>query len=157
MHVTAGLQTWPAALVPSEYTRLQTCAWTGAVELSIVLTSDVRMAQLNATWRGKQGPTDVLSFPMDEGAPAEGFPVRLLGDLIISLDTAQRQAAERGSAPSQACLLHDPISCRSRRVCPQGLLLHAAASKHERQGASIHPMHASSFRWSRGLAATARV
>ena len=84
-----------------------------------MLTSDARMAQLNATWRGKQGPTDVLSFPMDEGASAEGFPVRLLGDLIISLDTAERQAAERGSASCrlppcmQPCLEeHIPMHAR---------------------------------------------
>ena len=66
----------------------------------MVLASDARMAELNRTWRGKEGSTDVLSFPMGAGdANPEGFPLRVLGDLIISLDTAQRQADERGRVP----------------------------------------------------------
>jgi probable rRNA maturation factor len=44
-----------------------------------------RIAQLNAEHRGKRGPTDVLSFPVDEAAPADGVP-RELGDVVICPD-----------------------------------------------------------------------
>ncbi len=67
-------------------------------ELSIVLCDDATMAPLNQQWRGKEGPTDVLSFPQEEGealALPPGMP-RQLGDLVISVDTAARQADELG-------------------------------------------------------------
>jgi probable rRNA maturation factor len=62
-------------------------------ELSILLTDDTTIAELNRSHRGKKGPTDVLAFPMlDDDEPAgAGAPV-LLGDVVISLDTANRQA-----------------------------------------------------------------
>ena len=60
-----------------------------ASQWCIRLTGDVQMRQLNATWRGKSSTTDELSFPQD-GPVAGG----LLGDVVISLDTAQRQADE---------------------------------------------------------------
>lgn len=53
------------------------------------------MRVLNREWRGKDRPTDVLSFAQQEGPG--GAPDGLLGDVVISLDTACRQAAERGS------------------------------------------------------------
>ncbi|RME29080.1 MAG: rRNA maturation RNase YbeY [Deltaproteobacteria bacterium] len=65
-------------------------------ELSVVLCDDATMTPLNAQWRGRSGPTDVLSFPQEEGealALPPGVP-RQLGDLVISVDTARRQAAE---------------------------------------------------------------
>jgi probable rRNA maturation factor len=70
-------------------------------ELSVLLTDDAFIQTLNATHRGKDRPTDVLAFPLDEtqdGAPAleqPGMPARLLGDVVISLDTAERQARAR--------------------------------------------------------------
>ena len=67
----------------------------GPSELSVVLCSDEHIARLNGEWRQKAEATDVLSFPMEQDG-GDGCPVRMLGDLIISLDTAQRQADERG-------------------------------------------------------------
>ncbi len=62
-------------------------------ELSVVLTDDATIQSLNREYRGIDRPTDVLSFAQQEGAaPDEG----ILGDLIISLETARRQAEERG-------------------------------------------------------------
>ena len=58
--------------------------------LSIALVNDARIAQINRDHRGKDKPTDVLSFPLE---PAPGDPERLLGDVVISIDTARRQAA----------------------------------------------------------------
>ena len=57
-------------------------------ELSVALTNDVGIQALNHTWREKDKPTDVLSFPQD----VEG----LLGDLVISVETAAVQATTRG-------------------------------------------------------------
>ena len=59
-------------------------------EVTILLCDDVRMRELNRTFRRKNKATDVLSFPAGENA--EGAA----GDLAISVDTAVRQAAEHG-------------------------------------------------------------
>ena len=67
----------------------------GGMELSIVLTDDTMIQQLNQEYRGIDSSTDVLSFGQQELA---GPGPRVLGDLIISLQTAQRQADERGHA-----------------------------------------------------------
>ena len=62
-------------------------------ELSVSLCDDEAIRALNAEWRGKDAPTDVLSFPQGETPP--GAP-RHLGDVVISVDTAARQAAGLG-------------------------------------------------------------
>ncbi len=64
-----------------------------AAELSVLLTDDARIKELNREHRHKDRPTDVLAFPLDEDA--EGAGPRLLGDVVISLDTAARQARGR--------------------------------------------------------------
>jgi probable rRNA maturation factor len=64
-------------------------------ELSVVLCSDAVIHALNRDWRGRDRPTDVLSFAQGEGEGAR--PEGLLGDVVISVDTAQRQADERGA------------------------------------------------------------
>jgi probable rRNA maturation factor len=68
----------------------------GAHELSVLLTDDAFIQTLNETHRGKDRPTDVLAFAQNEG---EDMPAPmdqgLLGDVVISLDTAERQARAR--------------------------------------------------------------
>ena len=64
-------------------------------ELSIVLTDDRHIQTLNLDFRQKDAPTDVLSFGQMEGVPFVA-PIPILGDLVISLQTAARQAEERG-------------------------------------------------------------
>lgn len=66
-------------------------------ELSIVLTNDEQMHELNKLYRDKDRPTDVLAFAMSEGEFSE-LSIGLLGDVIISVPTAARQARERGAA-----------------------------------------------------------
>jgi len=66
-------------------------------ELSVVLIGDAEMRKLNARYRGKDYPTDVLSFPLDSSGPVP----RLLGDVIISVETARRQARQQGRALEQ--------------------------------------------------------
>jgi len=67
-------------------------------ELSILFTDDEHMAALNQQYRDKEGATDVLSFPMMEDldgktTPALFEPV-MLGDVVVSVDTALRDAEE---------------------------------------------------------------
>ena len=68
-------------------------------ELSILLTDDAGIKVINREHRAKDKPTDVLSFPQCEFtgplAPRPGHDLSVLGDVIISLDTAQRQADQR--------------------------------------------------------------
>ena len=69
-------------------------------EASVVLTDDERIAELNKTYRAVDGPTDVLAFSQREGE--ESFPEEpeenLLGDVVISVETARRQADEHGNS-----------------------------------------------------------
>lgn len=64
-------------------------------ELSIVLIDDEGIAELNQAYRGIAGPTDVLSFSLLEGVHSDHRGA-LLGDVIVSLDTASRQARRGG-------------------------------------------------------------
>lgn len=75
----------------------------GHYEVTVVLTDDEEIRNLNRTWRGKDEPTNVLSFPAgdmpdpeddsDPGAP-HGAPV-LLGDIVIALETTAAEAADK--------------------------------------------------------------
>jgi len=64
-------------------------------ELSVVLTDDRRIETLNRTHRRKAKPTDVLAFPMDPDGAGPSGKIQLFGDVVISLDTAARQARAR--------------------------------------------------------------
>ncbi len=66
-------------------------------ELSVALVDDAEMRELNGAWRGKPRPTDVLAFSMLEGEGTE-HRRRLLGDVVISVETARRQARARHRA-----------------------------------------------------------
>lgn len=65
--------------------------------LSILLVDDEEIRGLNRTWLGKDRPTNVISFAMQEGEGA-GVQADLLGDVVISVETAARDAAEAGVA-----------------------------------------------------------
>ncbi|MBX3206971.1 MAG: rRNA maturation RNase YbeY [Labilithrix sp.] len=64
-------------------------------EVSFLLTDDKRIHQLNKIYRNKDRPTDVLAFAMQEGELAE-LAGGVLGDVIVSVPTAKKQADERG-------------------------------------------------------------
>ena len=66
-----------------------------AAELSVLLTNDAEIHELNRLHRDKDKPTDVLSFPLDETEAPHGGGTRVLGDVVISIDTAARQARGR--------------------------------------------------------------
>lgn len=73
-------------------------------EVSVLLTTDAVVHELNHTYRGHDKPTDVLSFAqrdaVQDAPPMPGLPTipEPLGDVIISVDTAERQAAQFGSS-----------------------------------------------------------
>jgi probable rRNA maturation factor len=66
-------------------------------ELSILLVDDGQIAQLNRQYLGRPGPTNVIAFPMHAGEFADVSPY-LLGDVVISVDTAEREGNESGTA-----------------------------------------------------------
>jgi len=66
-----------------------------AAELSVSLTDDRVIGELNGRYRNKPRATDVLAFPMDGTGPGPSGQIQLLGDVVISLETAGRQARER--------------------------------------------------------------
>jgi probable rRNA maturation factor len=71
----------------------------GSYQVTLVLTGDEEMTTLNRTWRGKDAPTNVLSFPSGEDDAS-----RFLGDVVLAAGTTQREAHE------QAIALEDHVS-----------------------------------------------
>ena len=74
-----------------------------ALEVTILLADDASVRTLNARYRGRDMPTNVLSFP----AEAEALPgeARLLGDIVLAFETCRREAAEQGK-PLSDHLVH---------------------------------------------------
>ena len=91
-------------------------------ELSLTLVDDEDIAALNAGWRGKSAPTDVLSFSLLEGPFAERRGA-LLGEVVIGVDVAARQARKARRT------LDDEVA----RLMIHGLL-HLLGHDHVRQG-----------------------
>ena len=67
------------------------------IEVSVLLTDDESITILNGRYRGIDAPTDVLSFSQHEGDDDFAAEGNLLGDVVVSVETAQRQADERGA------------------------------------------------------------
>ena len=116
-------------------------------ELSLMIVGDGAMRSLNRRYRGKDKPTDVLSFSqLEAGAPAarrrvrraskragaaKAAPARLLGDVVISLDTARRQARA----------INVSVAERMRTLLIHGLL-HLLGYDHELSAAAAKVMFA---------------
>ncbi|MBN1874468.1 MAG: rRNA maturation RNase YbeY [Anaerolineae bacterium] len=85
-----GTQDWPQISLPCEVT--------------VVISDDEALCELNRRFRGEDHPTDVLSFTNDTRGPCAGatgtFPF-YLGDVVISIDRARVQAAEAGGTLTQ--------------------------------------------------------
>jgi probable rRNA maturation factor len=71
-----------------------------AAELSIAFVDDPQIHDLNRSYRQVDRPTDVLSFPAGEEPAPQDAPAPL-GDVVVSLETAFRQAAEFGHSPER--------------------------------------------------------
>jgi probable rRNA maturation factor len=82
----------PVAVQPLQqfYERVRRELGFAPESVTIQLISDQSMARLNQTFRKKQGPTDVLSFPANGARPAAG--AAYVGDIAISPETARRNA-----------------------------------------------------------------
>ena len=91
-----GGSKWLAARLRTAADRMLDYLELSHAELSVLLVGDPAIRVLNRQHRGKDRPTDVLSFPLGD-TPGEGAP-RLLGDVVISLPTAARQAKSRKRA-----------------------------------------------------------
>jgi probable rRNA maturation factor len=90
--------------------------------LSLLLVGDDAIRALNHRYRGKDKATDVLSFPLDDGMQG-GTHERLLGDVVISVDTARRQAGTYRA----------PLQRELYRLLIHGLL-HLKGHDHVRAG-----------------------
>ena len=99
---------WPETLSWEELARRAHAAVANQVQeltnprlcASLLFTSDAEVHELNREWRGKDKPTNVLSFPMLEredllSLSTEG-PPELLGDIALAFQTCAREAAEKG-------------------------------------------------------------
>jgi rRNA maturation RNase YbeY len=96
----------------------------------VLIVGDRAMRTLNREYRGKDRTTDVLSFPMREGAHMRLQP-HLLGDIVISLPMAERQAREAGAS------LREEVD----RLLVHGFL-HLLGYDHERGSAEARRMEA---------------
>ena len=87
-----------AAIVQSAFPDLASSG--RPIELSVRLTDDDQVRTLNAHWRGKDKPTNVLSFPMAESYELsdESFATKelLLGDIVVAHGVCKREAADKG-------------------------------------------------------------
>jgi probable rRNA maturation factor len=87
-----------AAIAESAFPQLATSRRT--VELSVRLAEDDEVRALNAQWRGKDRPTNVLSFPMAEADDLQNTnvagPELLLGDIILARGVCESEASDKG-------------------------------------------------------------
>jgi probable rRNA maturation factor len=99
------------------------------VELSVVLTSDEEVQALNAEWRGKDKPTNVLSFPQAEAheleRAAEPGPELMLGDIVLAHGTCAREATEKAI----------PLQSHAAHLMVHGTL-HLLGFDHQEEGAA---------------------
>jgi len=103
----------------------------GGSELSVALVRDDEMHRLNRDYRGKDRTTDVLAFALREGEATGTQEPGLLGDVVISVPTAERQGRERGHGTERELtelLLHG--------------ILHLLGYDHERSFAEARRMFA---------------
>jgi probable rRNA maturation factor len=106
---------------------------------SLLFTCDAELYALNRQWRGKDKPTNVLSFPMLTrtellalgGAEDEDSPPVLLGDIALALETCAREAAEKAV----------PLEHHAAHLIVHGLL-HLAGYDHETGPADAAAMEA---------------
>jgi len=103
--------------------------------VSVLFTGDAEVHALNAEWRGKDKPTNVLSFPMLERSDlldlAPDGPPELLGDIALAHETCAREAADKGIA----------LEDHAAHLIVHGLL-HLAGYDHETGEAEAQAMEA---------------
>ncbi|MDO9306589.1 MAG: rRNA maturation RNase YbeY [Mesorhizobium sp.] len=91
---TRGLRSLVRKAVDAALQETGVDAVTGS-ELSVVFSDDAHIRRLNAGWRGKDKPTNVLSFPAFAVEPGGAIPP-MLGDIVLAAETVAREAALEG-------------------------------------------------------------
>ena len=97
-------------------------------ELSILFTDNESIARLNDRYLGRKGPTNVLAFPMS-GGPEPEFESAMLGDVVISVDTAINESKD----------LDEPLEYIIDRLIIHGIL-HLLGYDHEKSEAEARRM-----------------
>jgi probable rRNA maturation factor len=115
-------------------------------EVSILLLDDLGIAALNGQYRGKPRPTDVLSFPLYTAEELTGMQPEVLGDVVISVETAARQAEHAG------CPLWEEMT----RLLVHGIL-HLLGFDHENNAAGARAMRAQERRILKAILADSRI
>jgi probable rRNA maturation factor len=118
-------------------------------QIGLAFVDDARIAVLNERFLGHQGPTDVLTFPLnDADNRAAGFTPAILAELVISAETAKRTAHEMEHPVEDEIALYvihgclhlcgyDDRTAKERRRMRKGESVHLEQSKHDvRRGAS---------------------
>jgi probable rRNA maturation factor len=100
----------------------------GGAEATVVFVSDRTMRALNRRWRGKRGTTDVLSFPSEQ-EEFEREAGASLGDVVVSVEQAARQAAEHGLS----------FEGEMRQLILHGFL-HLCGYDHEQDGGEMNAL-----------------
>ncbi len=101
----------------------------GWAELSLVLADDALLRRLNRTYRGKDSPTNVLAFPAggaERDLDGEAGPPRLMGDVVVALETARAEAAREGK----------PLAHHLSHLVVHGTL-HLLGYDHKRQADAL--------------------
>lgn len=111
----------------------------GPVEISVLLTDDATVQDLNRTWRNKDKPTNVLSFPAAE-QPLQPGMARPLGDVVLAYDTLVRESAEQSK----------PFEHHFAHLLVHGTL-HLLGQDHETGEAEADAMEALEIAALRGL------
>lgn len=112
----------PAGLVERVERVLALAGQPPEAELSLVICGDEEIAAINQQWLNREGPTNVISFAQNEGDGPALNP-EILGDVVVSADTARREAAEHGLAPDEHLM----------RLIIHGIL-HILGYEHEQGG-----------------------
>jgi probable rRNA maturation factor len=122
---------------------LKTLGYAG-YELTIVLVEDREIARLNRQYFHRNRPTNVISFPLMDDSPVS-LRSRILGDVVISAETAQRDAREAGEKTEQEILF----------LMIHGIL-HLAGYDHEGPAAERRKMEAKEKEFFEGLKSPGR-
>ena len=117
------------ALVRRTAERLLVLTGMPDAELSLLLADDKQIAELNSSWRRKNGPTNVLAFSLTEG-PDSAMALNMLGDIVISVEIASREAEKAGLS------LHSHL----QELLVHGFL-HLIGYDHEKSGSEAVRMH----------------
>jgi len=120
----------PAGLVERVERILALAGQPPEAELSLVICGDEEIAAINQQWLNRQGPTNVISFAQKEGDGPALNP-EILGDVVVSADTARREAAQHGLEPDEHLM----------RLIIHGIL-HILGYEHEQGGEPARLMEA---------------